>query len=233
MPFGVGAEKQVFPHYEPSQRGNRRNFRRIHTPQQNRAYLFRRIGGDQLPVPPARLAPAPANNRVPACALGQAVCSPAKTSTSARLFYPAVERAVYAEVAAGERRVRQHRKRKTRRRVPAPVKHLQAELCPFAIMLFSPLLPVPPYGEPVLQSLLDTRLSLSRLASTVKWSCFFHSTTRRVSYLFLSLDTRFSINAAVSALNSGLYIRRLIPFLLIFPSPYFIFPAYLFVYRRG
>jgi hypothetical protein len=34
-------------------------------------------------------------------------------------------------------------------------------------------------------------------------------------------------------LNSGLFTRRLIPFLLIFPSPYFIFPAYHFVYLSG
>jgi hypothetical protein len=151
MTFRVRPEKQVLPRYEPAQRGSRRGFRRIHAPQQNRAHLFCRIGGGSFPYRPhgPRQLPRITGSRL---RFGQAVCSPAKTSASARLFCSAVERAADAETLSGERRVRQPRKRKTRRRVPAPVKYLQAELRLFEIMLFSPLLPVPAYGVLVLQS---------------------------------------------------------------------------------
>ena len=50
MPFCIGTEAQVLPRYEPSQRGNAGHGRPL--PQEDGAYLFRRIAGVRFPYLP-------------------------------------------------------------------------------------------------------------------------------------------------------------------------------------
>jgi hypothetical protein len=74
----AGAEKQVFPVYQPSQRGHPGNG---HPPCAGGwAVSFSPNSWEPLPVPPAPRGPAPANIQAPASASGRPACFPERTA---------------------------------------------------------------------------------------------------------------------------------------------------------